>query len=73
MQFSLVSALCGQINQTTKKPKIMVWLFLTDIVQKDKCVGILCLPPLDLFHGSLNFCKFGYILWQLFSKEQILS
>lgn len=66
MQFSLVSAL-------TTKPKVMVWLFLTDAVQKDKSMGILCLPPLDLFHGSLNFCKFGYILWWLFSKEQILS
>lgn len=66
MQFSLVSAL-------TKKPKVMVWLFLTDVVQKDKSMGILCLPPLDLSHGSLNFWKFGYILCQLFSKEQILA
>lgn len=73
MEFSLVSSLSGQINQTTKKTQSYCLVILADVVQKDKSMVILCLPPLDLFHGSWNFCKFGYILWQLFSKEQILS
>lgn len=66
MQFGLVSAL-------TKKKQSYSLVIFKRWEEKDKAMGILCLPPLDLFHGSLNFCEFGYILWQLFFKEQLLS
>lgn len=65
--------MCGQITGSTRENKRFLLCFLTDVVEKDKTIGVLCLPPLDLLQVQFELLQDLGVFYRLFFLNYRIS